>query len=88
MKNLKTVVCAALLVTVLSITTFAKTGTISATKAGTISATRTGTISATGTGTSKTGTISATRTGTISATRYGFDRISWIELVFAALQAW
>lgn len=88
MKNLKPVVCAAILVTALSAPTLAKTGTISATKAGTISATRTGTISATGSGTPKTGTISATRTGTISATQFSLDRFSWIELLYAALRAW
>ena len=88
MKNVKSVVCAALLVMALFATTFAKTGTISATKAGTISATRTGTISATGSGTSRTGTISATRTGTISATQFRVDRFSLIELLLASLLAW
>ena len=88
MKNLKTAVCAAVLVVALFPATFAKTGTISATKAGTISATRTGTISATGSGTSRTGTISATQTGTISATRFGVDQISLIELLIAALRVW
>jgi len=88
MKNLKAVVCAALLVTALFTTTFAKTGTISATKAGTISATRTGTISATGSGTPRQGTISATRTGTISATRFGVNQFLLIELVLASLRLW
>jgi len=86
MKNVKAVVCVALLTMALSTTTFAKTGTISATKFGTISATRVGTISATGT--PRTGTISATRTGTISATQFGVDRLWLIEALLAALRAW
>jgi hypothetical protein len=87
-KNLKLVVCAALLVTALFETTHAKTGTISATKAGTISATRIGTNTATGSGTARIGTISATRTGTISASRFGDDRFLLIELLLAALRTW
>jgi len=87
MKHIKAVVCASLLITALFATTFAKTGTISATKAGTISATRTGTISATGNLT-RTGTISATRTGSISATRLGVDQFLLFELLLASLRLW
>lgn len=72
MKNVKVIVFSGILVLAMSVSAFAKGGTISATKAGTISATRTGTISATATGTNssdRSGTISATRAGLISATR-------------------
>ena len=83
MKNLKLTVCAAVLVTAVSATTFAKTGTISTTKAGTISTTKTGTIS-----TTRTGTISTTRTGTISTTGISVDRFALVELLLAALRIW
>jgi len=66
MKNFKSAICAVLLVTALSATTFAKTGVISTTKAGVISTTKTGVISTTG---SRSGVISTTRIGVISTTR-------------------
>lgn len=75
MKNLKSTVCAALLVTIMSATTFAKTGTISTTKTGTISTTRTG-------------TISTTRTGTISTTQVTVDRFSLVQLLLVVLRPW
>ena len=87
MKNLKPVVCAALLMTALSTTTFAKIGTISTTKAGTISTTRTGTISTTANGTQRPGTISTTQTDT-SSTGFGVDRFSLVELLYSALRLW
>jgi hypothetical protein len=59
MKNVKSIAFAGLLVVTFTVTTFAKTGVISATKTGVISATKTGVISAT-----KTGVISATKTET------------------------
>lgn len=83
MKNVKAIVCAAILIMAVSVSTFAKTGTISATKAGTISTTKTGTIS-----TTRTGIISTTRIGTISTTRVGVDTLSFVELMLAALQIW
>lgn len=92
MKNLKTIVCAAMLAMAVSATTFAKTGTISTTKAGTISTTKIGTISTTGSGPNRTGTISTTRTGTISTTSIdainGIDRFSLIQLLVSALRVW
>ena len=88
MKNVKSIVLAAVLVTGISATTWGKTGTISTTKTGTISTTRTGTISTTASGTSH-GTISMTRTGTISSTRIAVsDRFSLVELLLAALRPW
>jgi len=66
MKNLKSAICAVLLGTALSATTFAKPGVISTTKAGVISTTKTGVISTTG---NRSGVISTTRTGVISTTR-------------------
>jgi hypothetical protein len=93
MKNLKAVVCAALLVTSLSATTFAKTGTISTTKSGTISTTRTGTISTTSTGSiTPLGTISTTRTGTISTTRVNFSTgmsgFQLLDFLFTFINVW
>jgi len=91
MKNVKAIVCAAILIMAVSVSTFAKTGTISTTKAGTISTTKTGTISTTRAGTistTRTGTISTTRIGSISTTRAGVDVFSFVELLSAALQLW
>lgn len=61
MKTSKTIICSAMLISVLSFTAFSKTGTISTTKTGTISTTRTGTISTTAS-TGRAGTISTTST--------------------------
>jgi len=81
MKNAKSIVWAAVVITALSTTTLAKAGTISTTtRTGTISTTKTGTIS-----TTRTGTISTTRTGTISTTRTGLDRFSFVELLLTTL---
>ena len=83
MKQVKSIVCAGLLVVAVSVPTVAKTGTISTTKAGTISTTKAGTIS-----TTRTGTISTTRTGIISTTRVGVDTFSFVELVLLTLRIW
>jgi len=90
MKNVRLIVCVALLVFALAANTLGKTGTISTTKIGTISTTRTGTISTTVSGTSRTGTISTTRTGTISTTTFDLrvNRFSLVELLLEALRSW
>jgi|SwirhisoilCB3_FD_contig_21_6975479_length_491_multi_4_in_0_out_0_1 hypothetical protein len=63
MKTFKYSVCSAMVIALLSVPAFSKSGTISTTKTGTISTTRTGTISTTATGspTGRLGTISTTR---------------------------
>jgi TolA-binding protein len=78
MKNLKSVICVALLVTALSATTSAtaKTGQISTTKTGQISTTKTGQIS-----TTKTGQISTTKTGQISTTRAGMISMNGFQIL-------
>jgi len=78
MKNLKSIICAALLVTALSVSTFAttKSGQISTTRTGQISTTKTGQIS-----TTKTGQISTTRTGQISTTGAGLISVNGFQLL-------
>ena len=90
MKSFKCILSSMLLVAVLSITAFAKQGTISTTKTGTISTTKTGTIS-----TTTAGTISTTRTGTISTTSTTIPSIrNWLidragtELLLSLLTLW
>ena len=89
MKNLKSGICAALLVTALSSTTFAKTGLISTTKTGLISTTKTGLIS-----TTKTGLISTTgsRSGLISTTGVnsstGMSRFELLDLLVTFISLW
>lgn len=95
MKNLKSIAWSTVFVLAFSVSTFAKSGTISTTRTGTISTTRTGTISTTAVGTassSRAGTISTTRTGLLSTTRTGstlrFDRPWLLELLFAVYSPW
>ena len=82
MNSFKSLLCSALLIGFLSVTTLSKTGTISTTKSGTISTTggstvgRGGTISTTGT----------TRIQTINPVFLGRSRI--LEVLAAVLSLW
>jgi hypothetical protein len=79
MKNVKTVTCAALLVTALCpIFVAAKSGQISTTKTGQISTTKFGQIS-----TTKTGQISTTRTGIIS-----INGVQLLDLLVTFINVW
>ena len=94
MKNLKSLVCAGILLSVLYTPAFAKSGIISTTKAGTISTTRTGTISTTvqdPASSSRTGTISTTRnfTSTSSEATLVTRKENWlIQLLYVAFALW
>lgn len=86
MKNLKSAVCAVLLVTALSATTFAKTGVISTTKAGVISTTKTGVISTTS---NRSGVISTTRGGLIPTNRVqDMNGFQLLDLLFTFINIW
>lgn len=87
MKNLKGILCTAMLVLAISAPVLAKGGIIPTTKSGTIPTTKSGTIP-----TTRTGTIPTTRTGVIPTTITGLnsriDRFSMIELLWSVIGTW